>query len=685
MGSTKFCLKLVVNRATTRLKKIPALVYAVANRDRRIRRAATSFVVVVGIFASAQAWASTTYTVTTLDDTPGSCAGATCSTLRAALTAANASSGDTINFTGLKGTITLTSALPAISQSVTMAGPGANSLTISGAKTYQIFNISNPSATVAISGLTLSDGNSPLGSGAAIESSATLSVSNCTFSDNSADDYGGAIASTGMLTVTSSTFTGNYGSSQGGAISTTGSAVVTDSTFSGNTAGFQAVGAGGAIRNFGGTLTITDSTFSTNTANYGGTLYNDGSLMTVENSILAGATSQYGKGAGILSDGGTVNANYNLYYQNLDGNGTEDDCNGCTSNENAITGGNPQLAALANNGGTTATLLPQPGSPVICSGSTTLVPNGETMDQRGFGRTTTYNSIKCVDLGAAQTNYSAVAFSSTSYSGIVNQSISPAPVVTVTENGQNTGGVPITLEYSGPGSATGLGPVTTIGGTGAAFSSLAVSAPGQGTLSVTLPITASGSPVQPPALTASATLNIPAPTFAISGNPNTVSVAAGATTGNTIALAVTPSNGFTGAVTLTCSITSAGASNPPTCSLSPGSVTITGTSAQSSTLAIATTAPTNAGNELKRLLWPSTGTALAFMLGIGVPRRRRSWGTLYGFAVLCITLGAIGCGGGGGGKGGGNTGTPAGSYTITVAGTSGSVTGTGATFTLTVQ
>jgi CSLREA domain-containing protein len=679
MRLSESCPKLVVGWANTCFKKLPILVEA-----GRIRRTAARLLAVVSIFAGAEAWAANTYTVTTLDDTPGSCSGATCSTLRAALTAANASSGDTINFTGLKGTITLTSALPAITQGVTIAGPGANSLTVSGAKAYQIFNINNPSATVAISGLTLSNGTSPLGSGGAIESSATLTVTSCAFSDNFADYWGGAIESTGMLTVTSSTFTGNYASSEGGAIGSTGVAVVTDSTFSGNIGGFDAAGGGGAIRNFG-TMTVTDSTFSANSGNYGAAIYNYGSSMTVENSILTGNSSQFGKGAGILSDSGTVNANYNLYYQNLDGNGSEDDCNGCTSNENAITGSNPLLADLSNNGGTTATLLPEPGSPVICSGSTTLIPSGETMDQRGFGRTTTYNSTKCVDLGAVQSNYSAVAFSSSSYSGIVNQPVNPAPAVTVTENGQNIGGVPITLKYSGPGSAAGLGPVTTIGGTGAAFSSLTVSSPGQGTLSVSVPITASGNPVQPSALTASATLNIPAPTFAISGGTPTISVAPGATTGNTIALTVTPSNGFTGTVALTCSITSAVATNSPTCSLSPSSVTITGTSAQTSTLAIVTTAPTTSGGEFKKLLWPSAGTALALIFGIGVPRRRRGWLTMCWFVAISMTFGATGCGGGGGGNGGGNTGTPAGSYTVTVAGTSGSVTGVGATFTLTVQ
>jgi hypothetical protein len=103
-------------------------------------------------------------------------------------------------------------------------------------------------------------------------------------------------------------------------------------------------------------------------------------------------------------------------------------------------------------------------------------------------------------------------------------------------------------------------------------------------------------------------------------------------------------------------------------------------------LTISTTASTSAKNQLKRLLWPSAGTALALM--IGVPRRRRAWLTMLSALVLSIAVGAIGCGGGsngGSGGGGGNAGTTPGTYTVTVTGTSGSVTGTVGTITLTVE
>jgi predicted outer membrane repeat protein len=828
--------------------------------------------------------------ITTADSGAGS--------LRAAITVANSTSyGGDIDFAPtVTGTITLASSLPRITQSIAIMGPGAGALTISGNNAYQIFYIS--SGALTISGLTLANGYNALDDGGAIvnnsgTNSGTLTVTNSTFSNNSSvysgGGGGGAIGNYyGTLTVTNSTFSGNSAgnstktSGAGGAISNLGTLTVTGSTFSGNSSS----GFGGAILAFGGTQTVTNCTFSGNSATsaYGGAILGESGTLTVTNSTFSGNSSG-GWGGGILAYNGTtliadnniftgnsagspggagiqgvtpdtINASHNLYYQNLDAGTTEDDCNGCTSNTNAITGSNPLLAALGSYGGAMQTMLPQPGSPAICSGSTALIPSGITTDQRDFSRTSTYDGTACVDLGAVQTDYTAVAFSSSSYSGFVSQAVNPVPMVTVTENGQNIGGVSITLGYSGTGSPAGLGPVTTVGGAGATFSSLGASSVAQGALSVNLPITASGNSVQPATLTASASLNIhsttqtitfvapapvtygsspvtltgtggasgnpvtfsldptttlgaatlsgstltitgvgivvidanqtagggysaaaqvqqntivspalltitassptvtygssvptitpifgvffngdtsavvtrqptcvtaytttsavgsspstscsgaaaanyaftyingsvtvnPVPTFAISGVSGSISIAPGAATGNTVPITITPSNGFTGTVALTCSITPVAASNPPTCNLSPNSVTMTGTGAQNSTLTIMTTMATTAENQLRKLLWPLAGTALALVLPITVPRQRRGWLIVLGVLALSITGGAIGCGGSGGSESsGGSSGTTPGTYIINVTGTSGNFTGTAASFTLTVQ
>ena len=80
-------------------------------------------------------------------------------------------------------------------------------------------------------------------------------------------------------------------------------------------------------------------------------------------------------------------------------------------------------------------------------------------------------------------------------------------------------------------------------------------------------------------------------------NSGAISVSAGATSGNTSTITVTPSSSFTGSVALTCAITTSlsNPTNPTTCSLSPASISISGTTAETSTLTAATTSTTTAG------------------------------------------------------------------------------------------
>lgn len=182
-------------------------------------------------------------------------------------------------------------------------------------------------------------------------------------------------------------------------------------------------------------------------------------------------------------------------------------------------------------------------------------------------------------------------------------------------------------------------------------------------------------------------INLPPPSFSLTGSA--VSVAPGATTGNTSTITLTPSNAFTGVISLSCTITPAALSDPATCSL-PASVTISGSTPQTTTLTVNTTAATSALNWSRDFFhsWPS-GTALACILLVGMGTRRRKWRNILGMLVLlfCVAGGSFGCGGGGnsgGSGGGGNSGTTPGTYTITVTGTSGTITQTG-TVSLTVQ
>jgi hypothetical protein len=459
------------------------------------------------LLLAASAFASTD-TVTTLTDSgTGS--------LRAALAAAN--SGDTIVFSnGLTGTITLTSTLT-INNNVTIQGPGANLLTVSGNNAVTVFTV-NSGVQMSLSGLTIANGNTGGGPGGGISNNGVLTVTNSSFNDNSAGgNEGGAINNSGTLVVSGSSFIGNSSSlgddGIGGAINNNGTLTVDDSTFSANSSNN-----GGAICNEDGTATISDSTFSANSSGSagGGAIFGFAGSVTATNNIFVGNSGRVG--AGVATSGeSTANLSDNVFFNNLDTGGAEDDCAFCTSNTQAVDA-DPMLVPLGNYGGPVQTMLPLPGSAAICAGSAALLPPGLTTDQRGFLRTTSYSidgtQTACVDVGAVQTDYQSVQFTnvpgSGSYNGAVGIPIAnPAPVVSVTENNQSIGGIPITLLFSGASNTvTGLGPATTASGMGASFNNLIITTTGNNTLSVNLPITGVGANIQPAALTASAAIDI---------------------------------------------------------------------------------------------------------------------------------------------------------------------------------
>jgi hypothetical protein len=170
----------------------------------------------------------------------------------------------------------------------------------------------------------------------------------------------------------------------------------------------------------------------------------------------------------------------------------------------------------------------------------------------------------------------------------------------------------------------------------------------------------------------------------------------GATATSTVT--VTSATNYTGTITFSsCTVTTAptNAAYAPTCTAS-GTVTMTnGTASGTATLNISTTAAS------AMLAWPKLGgkhgwagagggAVLAFLVLLGVPRRKRNWISMLGVLVMMVALGTLaGCGGGGSTSSGSTSiaGTTAGAYTFTVTGTGNDVDNTTetTTFTLTVN
>ena len=321
---------------------------------------------------------------------------------------------------------------------ITIAGPGAKLLTVSGGGTSQVFDIEGGS--LALAGLTISGGNASNGGGL-YDDGGILSLTDCTVSGNSAgaggglfNSHGGTTSLTGCIvsgnsatlgggllnygtaTLTECTISSNTaGAGQGGGLANLGTAkvTVTDCTLSGNAAGGggglfnlgaatatlanctvsgNSAGGGGGLSNVSGFISLTNSTVSGNTAGDGGGIADGGftSSLTLTNCTLSGNTAPTGSGGGLVipSDGATT-----LTNTIVAGNNGGDVFGGSPGGANNLIGGNPLLAALGDYGGPTFTMPPLPGSPAIGGGTTTGAP---ATDQRGQPRTGP------IDIGAFQ-------------------------------------------------------------------------------------------------------------------------------------------------------------------------------------------------------------------------------------------------------------------------------------------
>jgi hypothetical protein len=274
---------------------------------------------------------STLTVLNNADSGPGS--------LRAEIAAAN--SGDRIVFDPrLNGqTITLTSGELAISQNLSILGPGADQLTVSGNRAGRVFDLTGSGRAVKIAGLTIADGLATQGGG--IDNGAdNLTLSDVKLANDQAvggagsDAQGGGVfnGAAATLRATDSVFandvarggdglSGGAGNGFGGGLFNQGIATLTGTLFSANEAigggspGAGGNGFGGGIMNdtaggVGGTLTVLGGNFLGNQGFGGwhGTLANP--LVQVESA---------GNGAAILNQAALVVRDSNFIDNHVTG------------------------------------------------------------------------------------------------------------------------------------------------------------------------------------------------------------------------------------------------------------------------------------------------------------------------------------------------------------------------------
>jgi hypothetical protein len=273
----------------------------------------------------------------------------------------------------------------------------------------------------------------------------------------------------------------------------------------------------------------------------------------------------------------------------------------------------------------------------------------------------------------------------------VNATVAPpigmtAPTITVTPSTAtitNAQSDTVTVTVAGSG-VTPTGAVSLASGSYSAQQALASGSASftipAGTLSAganTLTATYSGDGTYASA-TGTVTVTVSPVAMAI---PAPAAVAPG--TSATATATLTAGSTYSGTLNLTCALTQSpsGAQSLPTCSLNPMSVTLAAGASGTTMLTVKTTAASTAALARPTGLnpWQTGGeTALAGLLLLGIPWRRKKWLPLLAVAWVAMALMTNGCGGGGS-----SSSTPpvntiqattAGNYVFTVTGTDSSNT-----------
>jgi uncharacterized repeat protein (TIGR01451 family)/CSLREA domain-containing protein len=261
----------------------------------------------------------------------------------------------------------------------------------------------------------------------------------------SAGDAGGILLYNGTNLIAASTISGNTAVQEGGGIYLYSGALLLDSSTVANNSVTGPASTGGGIFSYVG-MDIRHSTISGNSAaGEGGNIYlYDGQTpTTLRNTIVANGIAPTDPDIG---GDGAATATYSLI---------ETPSANVTTDATDITGVDPQLGPLQNNGGPTETMLPALSSPAVNSGDPAFAPPPAT-DQRGQPRVAGGR----IDIGSVELQAGTIQF------GAVNYPVSEgggSAIITITRTG---GTDPVTVGFAtSDGTAQQPGDYTTTNGT----------------------------------------------------------------------------------------------------------------------------------------------------------------------------------------------------------------------------
>ena len=278
----------------------------------------------VALLPAAPVKAATTIQVNVNNDNVGDTCPATCS-IRAALTQANSTSGDTISIPA--NTYTLAQGQLVASAPMTITGAGAATTIVDGAALSRVLQIT-AAGDVGMSGITIRNGKvvgvANNAAGAGIQVLGTLRLSSSLVANNTvavtgsvpSSPNGAGIAgdsTTSSVTLTNVNVTGNAGSSTGtafvgGGVGSRGTLTYNGGVVSNNVASLSpgdGFGEGGGIGIMQGTASLAGLDIHDNTSGGGGGGVDEAGPATLSNSTLHGnhAKSTNDDGGGWLTDG----------------------------------------------------------------------------------------------------------------------------------------------------------------------------------------------------------------------------------------------------------------------------------------------------------------------------------------------------------------------------------------------